>query len=147
MKLNLFVFSSRSNRKFLAKVHVHTSSKQFFLDPKGFYFKYGKEIPHGHHYELELLEPSTKMLRQTPIHVHASKRSPNLFVCYPRPIPTLEKAIEIFTVWCVGTVATWDFKVDLNTVHAKCKGNNRRFLKTMKRKYEIQYGVEILDII
>ncbi len=147
MKIKLFVFSSRCSRKFVAQVHRHINPRQFFLDPKKFYFKWGKKIPQGTHYELELLEPSIKVLRETPIHVHASSRSKNLFVCYPRPIPTLEKAIEIFTVWCVGTACTWDFKIDINTVHNNCKGDNRRFLNIMKKWRRIEYEIQICDIV
>lgn len=105
----------------------------------------GKKIPRRHH-ELEILNPVTRALRRKPLHVHKSEKRRHLFVCYPFAIPTVEKAVEIFRVWCAGVVLTWDHSVDLNTVHeGECKCDNTEFFCVLERRFGIRIGEPVLN--
>lgn len=140
MNLTLFVQHKQNTYKFVARLHILTSPDEFFLDPVKFYQEWGKEIPSGTHHEIEILEPSAEVLRRVPLHIHKSERSGTLFVCYPLAIPTKQKAVEVFTMWCVGTVGTWEHNVDLNTVHTECAGDAERFFSIMSERYSVHAG-------
>ena len=130
--------------RFVARIHAHSSSRQFYLDPKEFYKKWGKKVPRKHH-ELEILEPSTEVLRKQPLHVHRSKKSANLFVCYPLEIRTVESAIKIFRVWCGGTVLAWKRRIDLNTICATCHGDNEKVFDALRRGHQIAVGGAVVE--
>lgn len=143
MNLTLFVQFLKKTHKFVARLHTHSSPTEFFLDPMEFYEKWGKGIPAGTHHEIEILEPSPEVLQRVPLHVHKSERSGTFFVCYPLAIPTEQKAEEVFTLWCVGTVGTWERGVDLNTIYDECAGDARFFFKIMLDRYTIHAGYVI----
>jgi hypothetical protein len=139
MKLSVTVTAvgtPQKSHQFVGRLHTHTSPETFFLDPEEFYKKWGKKVPKKHH-ELEILLPSVKDLKRVPLHVHESKKAPNLFVCYPFAIPTEEGAVEVFRVWCGGVVLTWEHKMDLNTIDTVCKGNRKQILQMLKTGYGI----------
>lgn len=138
MKTIFNVISPNGTNRFVANLHQHTSPDQFFLHPEDFYRKWGNSVPEGTHYEIEILEPSTEVLRRKTVHVHDVARSSNLFICYPLHIPTLEKAVQVFKTWCLGTVLTWEYDIDLNTLRdGECKGDDALFIEILRERHGI----------
>ncbi|MDO8564540.1 MAG: hypothetical protein Q7R88_00945 [bacterium] len=145
MKITLSVRTLKGTHTFVGRLHVHTDPKQFFLDPTTFYGKWGA-IPEGTHHELEIIEPPSDVLKKYALHVHASAKSENPFVCYPLPLPTLEKAIEIFRIWCVGAACTMDCGIDLNTVYSQtCQNRETLFFEVMRERYDVTAGQALLS--
>jgi hypothetical protein len=131
--------------EFAAIVHESDSVSGFYLDPVEFYQKWGGEIPHGNHLELEIIGPGEAFFRDRKLHVHASARSSNPFVCYPRQIETLERALMVFRIWCVGTVGFIEAGIDLNVSYSQeCNGDDSYFFQYMREKYGIEVTSEII---
>ncbi len=139
MQVRVIVTGATKKHGFSANIHAHTSPGTFFLDPEDFYRKWGGEVPEQHH-EIEITEPSNEELRRVALHVHASKKSERLFVCYPLAIPEFPRALDIFKVWCGGTVLTWEKGIDLNTIDTECGGDKERCLAVLAERYNIQVG-------
>ena len=139
MQVRVIVTRAAKKYGFSADIHAHSSSGTFFLDPEDFYRKWGKKVPEQHH-EIEITEPSTEELRRVALHVHKSEKSERLFVCYPLEISEFARALDIFKVWCGGTVLTWERGIDLNAIDTECGGDKERCLAVLAERYNIQVG-------
>jgi hypothetical protein len=56
---------------------------------------------------------------------------------YPSQLSTPKKSMDMFRVWCLGTVLRIEYGVDLNTVFEECRGDMQVFIVTMIEKYQI----------
>lgn len=113
----------------------HAKKLEALLIEPEFYTRFGKGIPSGDHFELELIDTSWRPPENNQIHIHSSKLNGRDFVCYPLPIPTLESATEVFRLWCVGTAYTLDHGKSFNSLF---KGDVAAFLKHMEEEYGIR---------
>ncbi len=132
------VVSGRERHCFTAIVHTSNSTAQLHLDPEDFYKRFG-EVPQGMHHELELVEPNATLLSQQRLHIHPSRNGERPFICYPKQVPTIQSALEIFGVWCLGTVLVIVKHIDLNTVLTNDCGNDlSRFPGVVQERYGIR---------
>ena len=95
-----------------------------------FYKKTGG-ILQGVHHEIKLVSiPESPV----PLHIESGKVLGEKFVCYPPQLPSVESAIEIFKVWCVGSTYSILHKKDFGPEYDKVK-NNEKFLTQMAEEY------------
>ena len=98
-----------------------------------FYEKYSpqKSVPEGIHYEIEvlLLPASLTFIQFARLHVYKSKKNGKEFLCVTIPIPTLEKALEVLTCWCAGTVYTIETGKDFGLLFKEHGIPNDNFAK------------------
>jgi len=137
MKITLVVGSRNGQYTFSAHIHELKDSKQFHLDPSSFYLEWGKKVPDVPHHEVEILEPGADFFERHLAHVHKSRITGNLFMCYPLRIETPEKAEELFRTWCLGTVSGIVESVDLNTIFAECESDPEKVEQILQERYGI----------
>ncbi len=143
MKLTIKVATKRGIHQFAVIIHALDSPDQFHMDPVGFYEKYSKSIPRGIHHELEIVEPDESLFERHFLHVHKSRKTGKLFICYPLHVPDTQKAREVFETWCLGSVATIEEGVDLNTIYsAECDNDRWKFISLMRSRYGIYVALE-----
>ncbi len=142
MKMITSIQSPVGVSSFTATLYHSAKPEDLMLEAVGFYQILGKKIPAGDHYEIEIIKPDDNFFMEHKLHVHASPKIGGNFVCYPRQIPTIDRAKEVFNMWCLGAVLTVTRGIDLNTVYSgECKGNEELFLSVMREKY----GISIIE--
>ena len=118
---------------FSALIRQSMNPAGLFLSPEGFYGKFGR-VPDGLNFELELV--GTCGIDPKILHTHVSEKNGRPFMCYPHPIPSLERALELFEIWCLGAVMTLNHGVDMNTVFTQeCGGDEAKFREMVARRY------------
>lgn len=138
MKISIVTTSKQGERTFTAKIHKATSPKDFQLDAETFYQQSGGVIPEGVHHELEIIWPDRSFFNAHKLHIHRCGNG-QLFVCYPRQIPTPQGAKDIFEIWCVGTMCTIVEKVDLNTLFSQeCEDDPNKFFAVASERHGIR---------
>ena len=121
---------------------VHRSRLLTLLLDKDFYKTYG-ELPKGSHREIEILEPKQwDPGLANSIHIRTSSSTVacgRKFICYSRPIPTDEKALEMIRVWCLGTAYTLALEnEDFQTIASLANPDRTVFIQEMKDVYKIE---------
>lgn len=75
--------------------------------PANFYTDAKVTVPPGVHWELRLTEvPDEAYSPEVSLHIYIPPESDLAFVCYIRPIPDLEEAVNVFRNWCAGSAYT-----------------------------------------
>jgi|ERR1035437_691855 hypothetical protein len=138
MNIQVTVSNNGQEEVYLALARRSMKPEDLFMDPVNFYEAFAKKIPLGEHYELEIIEPPKDFFAKHVLHVHISAKNGRPFVCYPPQVPTLERAAEVFSFWCLGTALTVSRQIDLNTVFSgECHGDEKKFLQVMREKYHV----------
>ncbi len=119
-RISITVQSRHGSHQFEAEIHEHANLADFHLDPETFYREWGSKVPELPHHEIEIVVPGSDFFSTRVLHMHRSRKSEALFVCFPHRIATIEAAGRIFRTWCLGSVATIVEDVDLNTLYAEC---------------------------
>lgn len=131
------IMSKQGSYRFAAIFHPAEKPEDFHLDPVTFYEQWGKSIPQGLHYEVEIIEPEEKFFEQHVLHIARSRKNGKLFICYPRPIPTLEDAVQVFRTWCLGSVLTITNQIDLNTILKQAGGDKQNMEEILNEQFGI----------
>jgi hypothetical protein len=140
MNVHVSVLFGRKPHHFVGWFHKAESSEQLHLDPQDVYLYYGKSIPSGTHFEIELTSPIYTLAEQRMFHIHKSRINENPFICYPIHIPTLTRALKIFGIWCLKSVCIIETKSNPNTIlDIECNGDEDIFEKVMQDRYHIRF--------
>lgn len=140
MRISVAVASPTSEHCFKARVCFSCKQDGLYLSPTEFYGRYGT-VPVGENYELQIEKPEGEGLKG--LHVHLSEKTGKPFVCYPLPIPNLERAQELFCIWCLGAVMALK-RVDLNIVFSQEFGDEAKFRRVVQESYGIHIARSIL---
>ena len=116
-------------------VLFEVDAQHLLLGPD-FYRDFGY-IPKGMHHEIEILTPVWLDENRDRIHFFTSTRNGRRFICYPRPIETLDKAMEILSVWCVGTAFTLKTGIDFQNIES-LKVGRIEFFQEMDEKHQVR---------
>ena len=126
---------------FKVRIHQSKSKNRRLLEPE-FYLKNGGVIHKGVHHEIELLESPIWGRLETdldlPIHIHQNPLTKKFFVCFNGKLSTVQEAIAILHVWCLGTVYSLIYKEDFGVLASM---HQSKFLATMRD----EYGIVILE--
>ena len=138
-KICVIVNSRHVTFRFEAILHVCQSQDDFHLSQADFYQKYGKKIPKGIHYEIEIIEEKTTFAERYVLNTFNSEKTAKPFVRYPLHIPTPEKALEIFKVWCVVAVGIITESAEINSIFSiEPVQDKGRFFEIVERVFEIK---------
>jgi hypothetical protein len=140
-KITLRVATSEGKSYTMSCIFHKAEAPNDLLIEEDFYKNFGKDksVPKGTQYELELVDTAAWMpiTDRPPLHIHVSKKANKKhFVCYPSRLASYGEAIELFKVWCVGTVYTLQTRQDFG--HLMTGYNFTEFLNRMKDEFKIQ---------
>lgn len=139
MKIYVKLVAKKQIFQFSANIWVHNRVGDFHLPPIEFYDKFWGSIPEVPHHEVEILIPGESTLRQFGLHVHRSKKTDKPFICFPRRLPTLKSAMDLFTIWSTGAVGKMVANVELNDIYTRrCGENAERYFALMESTYKIR---------
>jgi len=130
----LEVLTPKRTYAFSVVLHLHNQVSQYFLDPVSHYEREALVIPEPPHYELQILTPQVDMLRKFSLFAARSQRDPSIICVNNKyPLPTQEKALELFRAWSLGSALQMDGGLDLHTtLYQICKGEHARFVRYMR---------------
>jgi len=135
MEIRITVATPNKKIEFHCVAHQSTRKEDLLIEPE-FYARFATTgVPKGDHFELELTETPWLPQGLNSIHIHLSTYSNRNFVCWPNEMPTIEMAVEVFRVWCVGTTYTLIHGKDFVSLF---DGDLSKFLRTMEQTYKIQ---------
>ncbi len=138
-KLYVIVGSRRATFRFEAILHISQTQDEFCLSPEDFYQKWGKKIPEGTHYEIEIVEGKTTFVEGYMLNTVREEKTHKTFVRYPFHIPNLEKALETFKVWCVVVVGMITESAEINSIFSKEPVQDRgQFFEIVERVFDIK---------
>lgn len=139
MQTTITIRGNAKDYSFTALIHEVASPEGLRLGPD-FYRTFGK-IPEGLHHEVELVDPGLDFCKQYGLHMHRDTEG-KPFMCFPYSLPTPEKTLFIYKVWCVGAVLRVETGIQMNTeITEKCRGDLGEFLL---RANEV-HGISVLE--
>ena len=138
-KLFVTVSSRRVTFRFEAILHSYQNEGDFRLSLGDFYQRWGKEIPKGDHFEIEIVEGINTFVERYTLNVVREEKTLKPFVRYPFHIPSPEKALEIFKVWCVVAVGIITESAEIHSIFSNEPAQYRgKFFEITERVFDIK---------
>jgi hypothetical protein len=131
----LIITAGDCSYEFRVNIHRAEYPSLQMIEP-AFYTEFAGKIHPGTQHEMELVKSPVwrRVNPDVPIHIHQNPESKLYFICFSGNIPTIEAALNVLRLWCVGTVYAITHNADFG---AAAKELGTEFVDVMQRRCRI----------